>query len=687
VFTWKIDSYTTDFAGLANAPASTGDIIVAMGVRSTGAADLTTASVIGGSAIKVTFAGLPAGVSATATLIGSNGFVQAIVSPNGSVTVPVVNGSYTLIGAGSVTSSTGEIYSNSANSQTFNVVGDAGLITANTYTYALAFANRLSVSIVGLPTNLTPAALTLSKAGTPSLTVIGYNGTNTFSVPSAGTWSISAASATVAGTVHLARALVPLTALASTGGVSSVIVTTAADISGAGLGLVTAGDVLATASGAIVGTVSSVAGAAVTMGTTVTVDASTQLYFYREALPSTHTIVAAATLVTAAADAFGSVGVGDRFEQADNLLLGTVASKTSATVVNFAAASTAAAAAGTVLHVAKAAIQPVTVTTGSTANAAANLIQYTSATLGQASFALTAVKSFAASTVTLTPSIATGGTPSTIAHGSVLGGATTADKQTAMAANTNTFTVTAALGSDGVTYGNNATASVVSAVGGGTRVVLNYYGAKIAVKFAGANVGDLAGYTVPISYVGPQGALAAVTRTIATTAALSGADVLVPIAGTYTVAPITAMVLGNYTYTFTVGTVSAVYQSAATEIIVNVTRTALPPSLGVTAVAASLLTAWADVDNAVTRTLTPTLAAGAAFVAAPTCVARTATAGGGSVSTLITTSVNAVTGVCTLTGALVGGTTNVFITWTGTAAGPGLSTTTETREFTISRTT
>jgi hypothetical protein len=688
VFTWKIDSYTTDFAGLANAPASTGDIIVAMGVRSTGAADLTGTSVIGGAAIKVTFAGLPVGVSATATLTGTNGFSQTIVSPNGSVTVPVVNGSYTLIGAGSVTSSTGEIYTTiSANSgdvnQTFNVVGDAGIITANTYTYQLAAANRLSVKIVGLPSNLTPAALTLSKAGTPSLTVIGYNGTNTFSVPSAGSWSVSAAPATVAGTVHLARALVPL---AYTATLSGSVVTTGTAMLGAGLGLATVGDVLAYATGALVGTISSVSTVSLTMGAAVTTATSaTQLYFYREELPSTHGITALSTTVTAAASssAFTDVGVGDRFEQTDYLLLGTVASKTSAEVVNFAAASTAAATAGTtVLHVVKAAIAPVTVTTGATANAAANLIQYTSATLGSAAGIRTTAKSNAPAGVTLTPKLRSA-SATFATHAVLASGETGASVFTAVATGASVVvTADSVLGSDGNRYGNSAyTHTVTSAVGGTTVNLANYYAARVAVKFAGTNVGDLAGYTVPISYVGPQGTLAAVTRAITTSA---GSTAQVPSHGTYSVAAIAPIVLGNYTYTFVPGTVSAVYADAAAEITVAVTRTALPASLGVTAVAASSTAAWTDATIATTRTLTPTLTAGASFVATPTCVARTAS-GGSVTSTLITTSVNAVTGVCTLTG-VAGTAANVYITWTGTAAGVGLSTTTETVEFTIART-
>lgn len=103
-----------------------------------------------------------------------------------------------------------------------------------------------------------------------------------------------------------------------------------------------------------------------------------------------------------------------------------------------------------------------------------------------------------------------------------------------------------------------------------------YFSAKLAVKFAGANLADVEGYTVPISYVGPQGTMAAVTRNIAATAALAGTSVIVPISGTYSVAAIDPITIGNYTYSATAGTASAVYASAATEITINVSRAALP---------------------------------------------------------------------------------------------------------------
>jgi hypothetical protein len=685
VFTWKIDSYTTDFAGLANAAASTGDIIVAMGVRSTGAADLTGTSVIGGAAIKVTFAGLPAGVSATATLTGTNGFSQTIVSPNGSVTVPVVNGQYTLVGAGSVTSSIGEVYSNAAVNQTINVVGDAGIITATTYTYALAAANRLSVAISGLETSLTPIAVTLAKSGSPSLSVVAYNGTNTFSVPSDGAWTVTVpTTSTVGSVVRTVRSMERKTAIVTATSLS------ATTISVSGTNDLAVGDELVTASGASLGTYASATALGANAGVLV---AAERVYVKRRLLADTHG--SSTTTLTAGGTSYGATGVGvladDRLELPNGFVVGTVASKTSTTVLVLKATPAPVLIGATLHHVTVAKTVAITVNTGATVDAASIGFFYADNTAGTSAIRTT-VSLVAASTVSITPAISatTSGTTVALAsHGTIAGGATAVTVTTPYASTVGTtYTITGAVatGTDGISYGPTVANTVVAGPTSSANVTtVIYNAAKLQVAFAGAYVGDLAGYTVPIAFVGSAGTGAS-TATAVSISASTG--VVVPIAGTYSITPLSNIVIGNYTYTFTASTVSAVYGST-TSLTINVSRAALPAAAGAltyTSAAgtssANFTGAWGNSETTV-RTATVTLASGATVTSA-TCTATTA----GMASGLIAATVDATTGVCTLTasGTAASMTSNSYsVVHTVTAGGPGLSTNTVSTTYTISR--
>jgi hypothetical protein len=94
IFTWVIDSYANNpTTGVAQRTAAAGDVIIAMAVRSTGAATITTATTIGGPAITVTIAGTE-GNAGNVVISGPNGFTQT-VTVSGTYGMPTV-GDYTL---------------------------------------------------------------------------------------------------------------------------------------------------------------------------------------------------------------------------------------------------------------------------------------------------------------------------------------------------------------------------------------------------------------------------------------------------------------------------------------------------------------------------------------------------------------------------------------------------------------
>jgi hypothetical protein len=94
IFTYVIDSYANKpTAAVAQTPAAAGETFLAMAVRSTGAATISTASTIGGPAITVTIAGTE-GNAGNVVITGPSGFTQT-VTVSGTYGMPVA-GDYTV---------------------------------------------------------------------------------------------------------------------------------------------------------------------------------------------------------------------------------------------------------------------------------------------------------------------------------------------------------------------------------------------------------------------------------------------------------------------------------------------------------------------------------------------------------------------------------------------------------------
>jgi len=94
IFTYVIDSYANKpTAAVAQTPAAAGETFLAMAVRSTGAATISTASTIGGPAITVTIAGTD-GNAGNVVITGPSGFTQT-VTVSGTYGMPVA-GDYTV---------------------------------------------------------------------------------------------------------------------------------------------------------------------------------------------------------------------------------------------------------------------------------------------------------------------------------------------------------------------------------------------------------------------------------------------------------------------------------------------------------------------------------------------------------------------------------------------------------------
>jgi len=90
IYTWTIDSYTPiNPNGTATIAAAVGDQIVAMGVRSNGGADLSTAAFINGASVRFTVAGLAVGSTTSVTVTGPNAFTQTVSTGNATITIGV----------------------------------------------------------------------------------------------------------------------------------------------------------------------------------------------------------------------------------------------------------------------------------------------------------------------------------------------------------------------------------------------------------------------------------------------------------------------------------------------------------------------------------------------------------------------------------------------------------------------
>jgi len=182
-------TYTLPAASFANTPTSLntqqpavqiGDAIMAIGVRSNGAGLATENGVIGGNAINLTIAGLPAGGAGSVTITDGAGFTTTATA-SGIVTVPAA-GNYFVTGNAVVVNSTS--YAPTTGTQTIVVNG----LASATVTYAIS-ATRIAVTSTGLATG---------ASGTYTIATIGSftdaNGTRTVNVPAATSYAVSATS-------------------------------------------------------------------------------------------------------------------------------------------------------------------------------------------------------------------------------------------------------------------------------------------------------------------------------------------------------------------------------------------------------------------------------------------------------------------------------------------------------------
>ena len=657
IYTWTINSYTpTNPSGAATVAVANGDELVAMGVRNNGGADLSAAAFINGASVRFTVSGLAAGSTTSVTVTGPNAFTQTVITGNATITIGVADAGVYSVNATASLTATGILYTQSAGAQTVTVVGNNVAIVTNAYAYGVV-ANRISVVVSGFSSNLQPVTLTLTHATEPSTQVVAYNGTNTYTVSASGTWTITAPNSVTEGTTTmLGRRRNKLAALAS-GTAASSTITTVSDIAAS----LAAGDVLVTSAGAEVAVVSAVTTTTITtVAAIAAVAASTQLYIDEKLIPTqTHTTVITTPTVTAnGGTPFTTFAVNDRIETAAGILIGTATGSGSSTALTLNANSLVAVSAVALRRV-RAPLTTASVSSGATANAAVEELFYqTSAAGADVNIAVTVTVPSSAGTITPSFTIIDA-TPTSTAF-TTFSAMTSAATQTKIKSGlSGAYTIQAneALGSDGNYYGLSAVSSAVTAAAGtGGTLAVTYVPTKLTATFSGASVGDLAGYTVPVAYVGPGGTMA--SDNLAVQAAASTAK-QVPRAGTYSVAPITAITIGDQLYSFSSGTASAVYAASAVNVAVSVTKTSAMTGAPTPSVAyASSVAA-----SATAITITPNLAIGGAIVSG-NCTSDN--------GTLLPATYVASTGVCTLTAnATAAAGTVVNITYNVTASRAG----------------
>jgi len=137
LFTYVIDSYANrPTAAVAQPAAASGDVILAMAVRSTGAATISTATTIGGPAIRVTITGTE-GNAGNVVITGPNGFTQT-VTVSGTYGMPTA-GDYTVTQFPITTASGGRYFitgnAASANLGTLTLVANGAPQDATTAAY------------------------------------------------------------------------------------------------------------------------------------------------------------------------------------------------------------------------------------------------------------------------------------------------------------------------------------------------------------------------------------------------------------------------------------------------------------------------------------------------------------------------------------------------------------------------
>jgi len=198
-YTYTIGSYANKpSAAVAQANAQSGDTIVAIGVRSTGAATYTAATFIGGAAVKYTVSGLAVGATASVTVAGGS-FTSTQSVVNGTYTVGVPSAGVYSVTTAAVTVG-GVLYTASPYTQNVTVVGSSPA-TATGLVFAAQLI-RASIEVTGVPATK-PTTLTFSQSGQNNVVFTNVaTGTNNYDLPAIGTWTVTASSVTAYGLTY-----------------------------------------------------------------------------------------------------------------------------------------------------------------------------------------------------------------------------------------------------------------------------------------------------------------------------------------------------------------------------------------------------------------------------------------------------------------------------------------------------
>lgn len=166
-------------------PAGTGDVILAIGVRANGAG-LATTGTIGGQAIQINIAGLPAGAQANVQITNGSGYVQNVTG-SGIYTVPAA-GTYFVTGQTTTFNNQQYSVSTIAPSGTVNVTANsvAGPITV---TYVPA-TTALQVQVSGIVGGGSHGFVISGPNGFTQNITQG-NGTSTYTVPGIGAYTVT----------------------------------------------------------------------------------------------------------------------------------------------------------------------------------------------------------------------------------------------------------------------------------------------------------------------------------------------------------------------------------------------------------------------------------------------------------------------------------------------------------------
>ncbi|MFN8717477.1 MAG: Ig-like domain-containing protein [Gemmatimonadaceae bacterium] len=192
---WTYTVASSSFANTPTAlqtiqrPVQVGDAIIAIGVRSNGAGLVTPAGVIGGNALNLTIAGLPAGGAGSVTITDGAGFTTTATA-SGIVSLPAA-GTYFVTGNAVTVNSVA--YGPTSGTQTITVNG----LASATVTYGIA-ATQINVTTTGLFSG--SGSYTVAGPGGYSASFTDANGTRTINVPAAGSYTITAtATQTIGG--------------------------------------------------------------------------------------------------------------------------------------------------------------------------------------------------------------------------------------------------------------------------------------------------------------------------------------------------------------------------------------------------------------------------------------------------------------------------------------------------------